>query len=78
MRTVDTSVTTASDRSKQREAPTAHSQGDRMTASKFFAQVQQREQASTTATRKPTAKDIRLATGSTAVDFHVDQASTKE
>lgn len=49
-----------------------------MTASKFFAQVQQREQASTTATRKPTAKDIRLATGSTAVDFHVDQASTKE
>jgi hypothetical protein len=49
-----------------------------MQATEFFAQLQQREYASTIATRRPTQQDIRRATGSDAVDFHVEQSTTKE
>ena len=49
-----------------------------MQASKFYAQIQQREHASTTATCKPTREDIRRATGSASVDYHVEQATERE
>jgi hypothetical protein len=49
-----------------------------MTASKFYAQIQQREQASTKATHKATKQDIRQATGSTKVDWHADKSTDKE
>lgn len=49
-----------------------------MQASEFFAWIQQREQARTTPSHQPTAQEIRQATGSDAVDFHVEQATERE
>lgn len=49
-----------------------------MQASEYYAQKTQRELASTTATRKPTAQDIRQATGSHVVDWHADRKTEQE
>ena len=49
-----------------------------MQASEYFAYIQAREQCSTVATRQATKESIRQATGSVAVDFHVDQATDRE
>jgi hypothetical protein len=49
-----------------------------MQASEYFAQIQTREHASTIATCKPSAEDIRRATGSDSVDYRVEQATERE
>lgn len=49
-----------------------------MQAFDYFQKYQRQVQGSTTATRPATKHDIRQATGNGAVDFHVDQATTKE
>ena len=49
-----------------------------MQASEYFAYIQAREQGSVVATRHATKETIRQATGSTSVDYHVDQATDRE
>jgi hypothetical protein len=49
-----------------------------MQASEYYAQLQLRERQSTVATYRPTVQDIKRATGSTAVDFHIEQSTAKE
>jgi len=49
-----------------------------MQAFDYYQKYQRTPQGSTTATRKPSQQDIRQATGSDAVDFHVDNATAKE
>jgi hypothetical protein len=49
-----------------------------MTAYDFWQAKQQRDLASTTATRKASASDVHRATGSVAVDYHVDKSTDKE
>ena len=49
-----------------------------MTAFDYFQKYQRSNAGSTTATRKATPQDVRNATGTDAVDFHVEQATAKE
>ena len=49
-----------------------------MTRQKFVEQYLTPSTASTVATRKATVQDKHKATGSASVDFHVDNATTKE
>jgi hypothetical protein len=49
-----------------------------MQASEYYAQLQQREQASTVATRLASPQDIRQATGSHVVDWHADRKTEQE
>ena len=49
-----------------------------MTRQKFVEQYLSEPQGSTVATRRATTTDKRRATGSTAVDYHIDQQTAKE
>jgi hypothetical protein len=49
-----------------------------VTAFDYCQKYQRTPQGSTTATHKPSKQDIHRATGSTAVDYHVEQATSKE
>lgn len=49
-----------------------------MTRAKFVQQYLNPSTASTVATRKPSQQDIRRSTGSTQVDYRVEQATAKE
>ena len=49
-----------------------------MQAFDYYQKYQRMTQGSTTATRRATAQDKRKATGSDAVDFHVELATEKE
>jgi hypothetical protein len=49
-----------------------------MQAFDYYQKYQRSNAGSTVATRKATAQDIRKATGSDAVDFHVNQTTEKE
>lgn len=49
-----------------------------MTRDKFVRMYLQPSAASTVATRKPTEQDKRAALPNIGVDYHVDQATTKE
>ena len=49
-----------------------------MQAFDYYQKYQRTPQGTTTATRQATTEDKRKATGSTAVDFHVELATEKE
>jgi len=49
-----------------------------MQAFDYYQKYQRTPLGSTVATRKASAQDIRQATGSDAVDFHIEQATAKE